>query len=147
MLLLCAANLPAPAAASTAYPKMPVIRSLGFANCMLSDYANIPSRALVQNCALEHGIDFDALNACASRQIDANPPNPDDPSVVSGLALLQQSFRHSQALGVHRSCTVRVDGREWCVRDDGQWKQCDRGGNGSVKTLVGEIERLWEKKN
>ncbi|GMF67892.1 unnamed protein product [Aspergillus oryzae] len=122
---------------------MPTIRSLGFANCLVGQYEDIPDRTLVQNCALQHGIDFESLNSCVSRQED-DPTNGD----LSGLALLRQSAVHSADLEVHTSCTVRLDDSVWCVRDDGEWKNCAKEGKGSqVSTLVEEIERLWDEKN
>ncbi|KAE8447682.1 hypothetical protein EG329_010488 [Mollisiaceae sp. DMI_Dod_QoI] len=38
---------------------------LGFTMCLTRDYHDIPSKSLVEDCALEHGIDFDKLNECA----------------------------------------------------------------------------------
>uniref|UniRef100_A0A093UZP2 GILT-like protein C02D5.2 n=1 Tax=Talaromyces marneffei PM1 TaxID=1077442 RepID=A0A093UZP2_TALMA len=145
MLMLCAANLPFPSS-QISTPRTPVIRSLGFANCLIDDYPEIPSRALVQNCALEHGVDFEALNACASREDDdfENPgdPTPEDPS---GIALLRKSVRHTHDVGVTKSCTVRLDETIWCIRDNGQWKDCAHGSD--VSTFVGEVERLWKERN
>lgn len=39
---------------------------LGFTMCLTRDYQDIPDRDLVEDCALEHGIDFEKLNECAS---------------------------------------------------------------------------------
>lgn len=52
---LCAAYL---------YPEPRIY--LGFVMCLTRDYKEIPQEELVQDCALEHGIDFDKLNACSS---------------------------------------------------------------------------------
>jgi len=52
---LCAAYL---------YPEPRIY--LGFVMCLTRDYNEIPQEELVQDCALEHGIDFDKLNACSS---------------------------------------------------------------------------------
>ncbi|KAH7165529.1 hypothetical protein EDB81DRAFT_256230 [Dactylonectria macrodidyma] len=41
--------------------------SLGFVMCLTRDYEEIPSRALIEDCALEHAIDFQALNDCATK--------------------------------------------------------------------------------
>ncbi|KAE8375578.1 hypothetical protein BDV26DRAFT_267481 [Aspergillus bertholletiae] len=144
MLMLCAQDLPfSPEGESEKPTRMPTIRSLGFANCLIGQYKDIPDRVLVQNCALQHGIDFESLNSCVSRQED-DPNNGD----LSGLALLRQSAIRSADLEVHTSCTVRLDDSVWCVRDDGEWKNCAKEGKGSqVPTLVEEIERLWEEKN
>ncbi|GAM34841.1 hypothetical protein TCE0_015r02689 [Talaromyces pinophilus] len=146
MLMLCAANLPFTTSQISSIPRTPVIRSLGFANCLIDDYPQIPSRGLVQNCALEHGIDFEALNTCASREDDdfENPgdPTPENPS---GIALLRKSVRHTQEVGVTKSCTVRLNETVWCIRDDGQWKDCAHGSD--VSTFVDEVERLWKERN
>ncbi|KAL1971268.1 hypothetical protein VTN77DRAFT_220 [Rasamsonia byssochlamydoides] len=156
MLILCAANLPFPPSQKSSSsssslasgPHTPTIRSLGFANCLISSYEKIPERTLVENCALEHGIDFDALNQCASREDDDDPYEDDDPEDPSGIALLRKSARRSEALGVKKSCTVRLDESVWCVRDGGVWKDCAKGGEGSkVRTLVEEVEKLWKERN
>lgn len=52
---LCAAYL---------YPEPRIY--LGFVMCLTRDYNDIPQEELVQDCALEHGIDFDKLNTCSS---------------------------------------------------------------------------------
>lgn len=137
-LILCAQSLPYPPEGDEATPiRMPTIRSLGFANCLISSYHDIPDRWLVQRCALQHGIDFNALNECASRQED-DPSNGE----VSGLALLRESAQHSASLGVKTSCTVRLDEEVWCVRDGGVWKDCAKDGEGSkVSVLVDEIKK------
>ncbi|KAI6785414.1 uncharacterized protein J7T54_007056 [Emericellopsis cladophorae] len=46
--------------------------SLGFIMCLTKDYKHIPERALVEDCALEHALDFDALNECATRDDGAH---------------------------------------------------------------------------
>lgn len=148
MLCLCAANLPFPSTTSASFtPRTPVIRSLGFANCLISDYPLIPERTLVESCALEHGIDFESLNTCASHQDDEDEdphsPTPDDDP--SGIALLRKSVRHSQEVGVTKSCTVRLDETVWCIRDGGEWKDCAHGSD--VSTFVEEVERLWTARN
>lgn len=52
---LCAAKL---------YPDPKIY--LGFTMCLTRDFQDIPERELVEDCALEHGIDFATLNTCAS---------------------------------------------------------------------------------
>ncbi|KAL8997210.1 MAG: hypothetical protein Q9169_003476 [Polycauliona sp. 2 TL-2023] len=119
MLSLCAIDL---------YPDDAVIY-LGFSNCLISSYGQIPSRGLVESCALEHGIAFEDLNACISEE-------------GKGLDLLMASVERSQAAGVKRSCTVRVNNKTWCVRDGGKWKDCPGGSD--PKSLVEEVERLYQ---
>ncbi|KAL4893550.1 hypothetical protein BDV59DRAFT_177585 [Aspergillus ambiguus] len=142
-LILCAENLPFKPDDASDPIRMPTIRSLGFANCLLSTYQKVPAQPLVQDCAAEHGIDFDALNACASRQ-------EDDPKrgELSGLALLRESAVHNARLGIKTSCTVRLDEKLWCVHDDGVWRDCAKGADGStVPVLVEEVKRLWQERN
>jgi hypothetical protein len=119
MLGLCANDL---------FPNNPKI-SLGFSTCLTMSYKRIPSRDLVQSCALEHGLSFDDLNACISEE-------------GKGLDLLEASVKRSAEAGVKKSCTVRVDGEQWCVMDGGEWKDCKSGHE--VKDLVAEVERLYK---
>lgn len=83
MLSLCANNL---------FPNNPKI-SLGFSTCLIMSYQRIPSRDLVQSCALEHGISFEDLNGCVSEE-------------GKGLNLLEASIKRSEEAGVKKSCTV-----------------------------------------
>ncbi len=86
MLELCAAAL---------YPDAKL--HLGFALCLARDYARIPARDLVEDCALEHALDFARLNACVSRADGSH-----------ALALLRRSFERSARAGVRTSCTVSI---------------------------------------
>lgn len=118
MIALCAGDL---------YPDDSII-SLGFSNCLVSSYSKIPSRGLVESCALEHGVSFEKLNDCISEE-------------GKGLDLLEQSVERSQAAGVTKSCTVRVDNKIWCVRDGGEWRDCKNSSD--AKSLVEEVKRLY----
>ena len=117
-LILCAQSL---------YPDEPKI-SLGFSTCLISSYKEIPARSLVESCALEYAVDFDKLNNCVSN--DGN-----------GEELLRSSVLRSQEEDVVYSCTVRVGGEKWCIRDGGKWKDCKSGN--TVDNLVKEIKRLY----
>ena len=121
MLGLCADEL---------FPKDPKI-SLGFSTCLIMSYQRIPSRDLVESCALEHGISFDDLNACISEE-------------GKGLDLLETSVKRSENAGVKKSCTVRVGGELWCIMDGGKWKEC-KGGH-EVDDLVDEVRQRYEAK-
>lgn len=35
--------------------------------CLTRDYEQIPQRSLIEDCALEHAIDFNELNDCATK--------------------------------------------------------------------------------
>lgn len=153
MLMLCAANLPFPPPAEetllpSQYPRTPIIRSLGFSNCLLNDFGRIPDREFIHQCAMEHGIDFDALNKCASQQNDDPDGGKDGGPPLSGLALLRKSATRGEKLGVTTSCTVRLDDAVWCIRDSDEWKDCAQNGQGSQpSTLVEQVEKLWKERN
>lgn len=153
MLILCAANIPFPPHTSSSSDTStsgttPPIRSVGFANCLISSYERIPGRALVEDCASEHGIDFTTLNHCVSRAMDIGGGHGGDDGEVSGLRLMRESFMRSQSLGIKTSCTVRLDEKVWCVRDSGVWDDCGADEDRSeVSSLVGEVERLWKERN
>lgn len=115
MLELCASRL---------YPNPKIY--LGFTMCLSKSYDQIPSEDLVKDCALEHGIEFGALNECVSR---------DDGEVA--VDLLRRSVLRSRDAGVTKSCTVRLDGKVRCVRDGGEWYDCE--GGSEAKDLVEDV--------
>ena len=103
---------------------------LGFTMCMERDFRHIPQRSLVEDCALEHALDFDKLNECATK---------DDGGF--GIGMLRHSVKRTTEAGVTKSCTVRLDNKVYCVRDDGEWKDCPTGPG--VNDLVIAIEKLY----
>ena len=105
---------------------------LGFTNCMTSDYKDIPQRDLVEECAMEYGIDFGTLNNCISDE-------------GKGLDLLRASVERSRTSGVTKSCTIRLANEVRCIRDGGEWYDCE--GGSEVKDLVADIEALYKKYN
>lgn len=70
---LCAAQL---------YPDPKIY--LGFTMCITRDYNDIPQRNLIEDCALEHAVDFDALNECVTRDDGAY-----------GVGMLRDSVRRT----------------------------------------------------
>lgn len=105
---------------------------LGFTNCMIADYKDIPERDLVEACAMEYGIDFSTLNQCISDEGD-------------GVDLLRASVERSRDAGVRKSCTVRLDGEFRCIRDGGEWSDCEHGSEPS--NLIADIEELYRKRH
>ena len=83
---------------------------------MINDLKHIPEKSLVESCALEHGLAFDKLNDCASKDEGAY-----------GLDLLRQSIARTAQANVTKSCTVRLNENVRCIRDGGKWKECDAG--------------------
>ncbi|EHK43338.1 hypothetical protein TRIATDRAFT_301200 [Trichoderma atroviride IMI 206040] len=103
---------------------------LGFVMCLTKDYPQIPDRALIEDCALEHAIDFNKLNECAARDETAH-----------GIELLRNSVQRSADANVTISCTIRLNNEVYCIRDDDQWKDCPNGPG--VNDLVLAIEKLY----
>jgi hypothetical protein len=60
---------------------------LGFTMCLTRDYQAIPQRELVEDCALEHAVDFDKLNECATRDDGA-----------FGMGMLRSSVKRSASV-------------------------------------------------
>lgn len=58
---------------------------LGFTMCLMKEYEHIPEKSLIEDCALEHSLDFAKLNECATR---------DDGGF--GMGLLRDSVRRSK---------------------------------------------------
>ena len=79
---LCAAHL---------YPEPRIY--LGFVMCLTRDYSEIPDQDLVEDCALEHGIDFEKLNDCSSS---------DD---GFGIGMLRNSVSRSRDVSYLSPCT------------------------------------------
>ncbi|RFU29481.1 hypothetical protein B7463_g6857, partial [Scytalidium lignicola] len=61
----CAGNI-IELCASHIYPDPKIY--LGFTMCLSRDYQDIPDRNLVEDCSLEHGIDFEKLNECMIKE-------------------------------------------------------------------------------
>ncbi|KAF1814136.1 hypothetical protein P152DRAFT_456365 [Eremomyces bilateralis CBS 781.70] len=118
---LCAANL---------YPDPK--RYLGFTMCLSKQYQLIPDRDLIADCALEYGLSFERLNECMSQEDGAY-----------GMGLLRSSVERSAEANVTYSCTIRLNEEIRCVRDDGTWKQCERGS--SVESLIADIDDIYNK--
>jgi len=99
---------------------------LGFTMCLAKDYKDIPQRSLVEDCALEHGVEFKKLDECAVR---------DDGGY--GMGLLRDSVRRTIEAGVTKSCTIRLNNEIYCTYDSGT--DCH-----GVNDLVIEIEKLYQ---
>ena len=119
MILLCAAQV---------YPDPKL--SLGFANCMINDYHDIPQRDLVESCALEHGLDFKKINDCISEEGHAQE-------------LLRDSVERSTDANIKTSCTIRIEQEVWCVT--GGKRDCNNGTN--LDDLITDIKTAYDKLN
>lgn len=103
---------------------------LGFTMCLTRDYKEIPERSLIEDCALEHAIDFEKLNECATKDDGA-----------FGMGMLRGSVNRTANAGVTKSCTVRLDEKVYCVRDANKWTECPSGPG--VNDLVIAVEKLY----
>ncbi|KAF7903353.1 uncharacterized protein EAF01_006402 [Botrytis porri] len=115
---------------ATLYPDPKIY--LGFTMCLTRDYKDIPDRSLVEDCALEHGMDFEKLNACTVQ---------DDGGY--GMGMLRDSVRRSTEAGVVKSCTVRLNEEIFCVRDGRKWTDCP--GGSEVNDLILAVEKLYHQ--
>jgi hypothetical protein len=122
---LCAAHL---------YPDPKIY--LGFTMCLMRQYEDIPKQSLVEDCALEHSISMEKLDQCTDKDEGR-----------FGTDMLRASFNRSAAAGVTKSCTVRLNDEVRCIRDGGEWKDCD--GGSKAEDLVADILKLsseaWEE--
>ena len=135
---LCAASL---------YPD-PMIY-LGFTWCLTRDYKDIPQHDLMEDCALEHGIDLAKLDECAVRDDggfgvgmlrDSVRRSTDVRLFIDTLICKKFANEYLQA-GVTKSCTVRVNEEIYCIRYGGKWEDCPNGPG--VNDLVIAIEKLY----
>jgi hypothetical protein len=64
--------------------------------CLTRDYKHIPQRTLIEDCALEHAIEFDKLNDCATKDDGAY-----------GIGMLRESVQRTAKVhlssALHRS--------------------------------------------
>lgn len=70
---------------------------------------------------------------------------------LEGLNLLGDSVQRCDLLNTHTSATIRISGKNVCVRDDGVWKDCkevlSQGGGNVVLGLQTLIEKEWARMN
>lgn len=72
-----------------------------FFKCQLKDMQNIPNNG--RRCASEASVEPDFVDMCG--KVGSRSP---------GYKLLEESFDRVNQLGVTRSCTVMIDGKQWC---------------------------------
>ncbi|KZT74269.1 hypothetical protein DAEQUDRAFT_720429 [Daedalea quercina L-15889] len=61
-----------------------------------------------------------------------------------GILLLQHSVNVTEELGIEKSCTIIINGKQVCIHD-GTWKQCENGHN--VHDFVRQINHEYKKLN
>lgn len=70
---------------------------LGFTMCLTRDYTHIPQRSLIEDCALEHAIDFNKLNDCATKNDGA-----------FGIGMLKESVERTAKVRTHRPLAYSI---------------------------------------
>ncbi|KAI1279082.1 hypothetical protein F5Y07DRAFT_397175 [Xylaria sp. FL0933] len=70
---------------------------LGFTMCLTKDYHAIPQRELVEDCALEHAVDFEKINECATRDDGA-----------FGMGMLRESVKRSASVRLSLSPLIFI---------------------------------------
>lgn len=116
--------------AAATYPDPKIY--LGYTMCLSRRYPEIPKKELAEDCALEHGMDFERLNECMSKDDGA-----------FGMGLLRESVRRSEEAGVKTSCTVRLEGQVRCVVDGQVYRDCEGGDR--AEDLVRDIEKAYKR--
>jgi hypothetical protein len=68
-----------------------------------------------------------------------------------GTKLLLDSADRCNLVDTHTSATIRISGKNVCIRDDGVWKDCkdvlSLGGGNVALGLQKLIEKEWKKLN
>jgi len=105
---------------------------LGFTGCLSRDYPHIPDKELIQDCALEHGLEFEKLNNCMSKEDGAY-----------GMGMLRASVTRSADLNITTSCTVRLDNKVRCIADSGKFRDCEGGSR--PEDLIKDINNLYNE--
>ena len=61
------------------------------------------------------------------------------------MDLLTESVERSRDAVVKLSCTVRLNNSTRCIRDGGEWKDCEGGSR--AKDLVKDVKKLHKSLN
>ncbi|KAF8138293.1 hypothetical protein EV363DRAFT_1154254 [Boletus edulis] len=80
------------------------------------DQIGLPETAV--SCAGTAGFEWeiDQASLCAG----------EDGQGEEGVKLLQESVQNSKELGIEKSCTIMINGKQVCIRD-GTWYECEGG--------------------
>ncbi|CAO1619673.1 unnamed protein product [Sympodiomycopsis kandeliae] len=62
-----------------------------------------------------------------------------------GVQLLKSSVQESIDRSIRNSATIQIEGETVCIRDGGQWKECQSGHE--VSDFVRLIEQAYQRKN
>ncbi|PCH41160.1 hypothetical protein WOLCODRAFT_69436 [Wolfiporia cocos MD-104 SS10] len=96
----------------------------------------LPETAL--QCANSAKIDWEGSGAGTCTGLDGSG------KAAEGVQLLQDSVKATRELGIQKSCTIMINGKQVCIHD-GTWKQCENGH--SVHDFVRQINEEYRKLN
>ncbi|CAL1700956.1 unnamed protein product [Somion occarium] len=93
---------------------------------------------VVFQCAKETGIDWQngPTGKCAGTDGQGKGEK--------GIRLLQESVKHTESLGIQKSCTIVIAGKPVCIHDE-TWKECE--GGHTQDDFVRQIEEEYERHN
>jgi len=100
------------------------------------DQVGTPEVAL--KCARAVGIDWVEGGAGNCAGLDGSGKG------AEGVKLLQESVQATKALGIEKSCTILINGRQVCIHD-GVWKECQAGHYPS--DFIRQINNAYERLN
>ncbi|EMD40824.1 hypothetical protein CERSUDRAFT_111406 [Gelatoporia subvermispora B] len=100
------------------------------------DNVGLPETAL--KCANTAKIDWEGSGVGNCTGVDGSG------KAEEGVKLLQESVKTSQAIGIKKSCTIIINGKQVCIHD-GTWKDCENGH--TVSDFVKQIEEEYQKLN
>lgn len=63
---------------------------------------------------------------------------------AEGIQLLHESIKNTTMLGIEKSCTILISGKQVCIRD-GTWKQCE--GGHAPEDFIRQINEEYERLN
>ncbi|KAG6861606.1 hypothetical protein C0995_014513 [Termitomyces sp. Mi166 len=93
---------------------------------------------LALRCANTVGIDWEKSRAGTCAGLDGSGKGSE------GVALMKESIKLGQKLGIEKSCTILINGNEVCVHD-GTWKNCENGHG--VNDFVRQINEAYDRLN
>jgi len=89
-------------------------------------------------CAKTAGIDWVNSGAGECAGIDGSGRR------AEGVKLLQESVLATEVLGISKSCTILINGRQVCIHDRA-WKQCQAGH--APSDFISQIQNEYERIN
>ncbi|KAH9951687.1 hypothetical protein B0H21DRAFT_717093 [Amylocystis lapponica] len=99
------------------------------------DKVGLPETAL--QCAKSAKLDWEGSGVGSCAGLDGSG------KAAEGVQLLQESVKTTRSIGVEKSCTIIINGKQVCIHDE-TWKQCEDGHtpNDFVRQINAEYQKL-----